>query len=247
MIFSRLILSVFCVHCTALYCTEQIPAAREILSGVTRLSNRFDRFLSSELITMKSNIFWDITQCSPLKSQPKFRRNISPPSSGSDKSRKIPVWKQVASRLIFNGLNGVISQKIVLFITTGVTTSDLRNVYIFLLTVLKSCHAVHVDEVGRILKLLTIVFWSIHAVPWLAIDSWTMHKRMWDMNQWIQVSWHNNSWYVSVRQHAIHVCWRSCRSSTAHWTCGPVKLSKLWPFRMWNSVLLIGTYLTFFD
>jgi hypothetical protein len=33
-----------------------------------------------------------------VESQPTFRRNISPPSSGSNKPSKIPAWKQVASR-----------------------------------------------------------------------------------------------------------------------------------------------------
>jgi hypothetical protein len=31
----------------------------------------------------KSSIFWDVTPCSPVESQPPFRRDMSPPSSGS--------------------------------------------------------------------------------------------------------------------------------------------------------------------
>jgi hypothetical protein len=77
-----------------------------------------------------------------------FRRNISTLSSGSkNKLSKKPAWKQVnlvggfllnlffrpwrwrwyvppKRRLTLNGLHGVISQKMVLFITTGVKTSN---------------------------------------------------------------------------------------------------------------------------
>jgi hypothetical protein len=74
---------------------------------------------------LKSTIFCDVTPCSPL-SQPTFRRNISPPSSGSNnKSSKIPAWSRLILRhwkwrrhvppkrqLTFNGLHGVIFQKI---------------------------------------------------------------------------------------------------------------------------------------
>jgi hypothetical protein len=44
---------------------------------------------------------------------------------------------------------------------------------------------------------------------------------------------------LSIRQHAIYVCWRSCRSSTAHWTCWPVKLSKFF--------CLLGCDAVYFD
>jgi hypothetical protein len=48
--------------------------------------------------------------------QPTFRRNISPPSSGSKK------WFSKNQQL--NRLHGVISQKMILFITTAVETSN---------------------------------------------------------------------------------------------------------------------------
>jgi hypothetical protein len=35
------------------------------------------------VVVMKKSIFWDITQCGPLKVNQTFRRNMSPPSSGS--------------------------------------------------------------------------------------------------------------------------------------------------------------------
>jgi hypothetical protein len=54
---------------------------------------------------MKSSLFWDIMPCSPLKVNRRFR------GTGSNKASKKPTWKQVASRLTFNGLNCVISQK----------------------------------------------------------------------------------------------------------------------------------------
>jgi hypothetical protein len=84
-----------------------------------------------------------------VESQQTFRSNISPPSSVSkNKPNKKPAWKQAASfyadfllgffwrwrryvppkcRLTFNGLHGVISQKIVgllFFIITAVITSN---------------------------------------------------------------------------------------------------------------------------
>jgi hypothetical protein len=50
-----------------------------------------------------------------VESQPTFRKNISPLSSGSKKKR----------RLIFSGLHGVISQKIEVFINIIMRTSNV--------------------------------------------------------------------------------------------------------------------------
>jgi hypothetical protein len=45
---------------------------------------------------MKSTSSWDITPCSSLKVNKTFRRNVSPPFSGSNKPSKIPAGNQLA-------------------------------------------------------------------------------------------------------------------------------------------------------
>jgi hypothetical protein len=65
-----------------------------------------------------------------VESQPAFRRNISPPSSGLKNKRtrnqreSTCRYVPLKPRLTFNVLHGVISQKTVLFITTAVRTSN---------------------------------------------------------------------------------------------------------------------------
>jgi hypothetical protein len=49
--------------------------------------------------------------------------NISPPSSGSKKYAEQETGVKAGGKLL-NGLHGVISQKMVLFITTAVRTSN---------------------------------------------------------------------------------------------------------------------------
>jgi hypothetical protein len=107
-----------------------------ILSGV---NNFFLRFEVLTAIVMKSSIFWDITPCSPLKVNRSFRgkcrfhfQNRSQARNERERRWKIELlcwflawfilrpwrWRRLfppKRRLSFNGLHGVVSQKIKLF------------------------------------------------------------------------------------------------------------------------------------
>jgi hypothetical protein len=82
------------------------------------------------LLTLKSIIFWDMTPCSPLsfnrRSGETYRLHLQGRRKGSanheqaDGKRYVPPKR----RLKLNGLHGVISQKMILFITTAVKTSN---------------------------------------------------------------------------------------------------------------------------
>jgi hypothetical protein len=72
---------------------------------------------------MKSVIFWDTTPCSPLCCIRRFGGTYRLHLQG----RKISSANQRASRwqaVQLNGLHGVISQKMILFITTAMKTSN---------------------------------------------------------------------------------------------------------------------------
>jgi hypothetical protein len=59
---------------------------------------------------LNSSIFWDITLCSLLKANKHFEEHAPPSSEMKNKPSKKPSRKQVASRLTFNRLHGIISQ-----------------------------------------------------------------------------------------------------------------------------------------
>jgi hypothetical protein len=93
------------------------------------LSMRSGRYSSVLIISyVKTSIFCDITAYSSLKSQQIFRRNMSLLSSGSTYSSTMKWGWNIPPkrRLTFNGLYGVISQKMELF---NVLFSSLLRVY----------------------------------------------------------------------------------------------------------------------
>jgi hypothetical protein len=74
-------------------------------------------------IILKSTIFWDITPCSPMRVNRRFGEHIAwrwrwyvPPKS----------WSTL------NRLHGIISQKMVLFVTTGMRTSNPTSIILSL-------------------------------------------------------------------------------------------------------------------
>jgi hypothetical protein len=98
----------------------------------------------NQSVILKSTVFWDITSCGPLKVNQHCGIK-SPPSSGSkNKPGRVLLSTCFHPGFLlglffdpedggdmflpnvgcFNGLHGVISQKIVLFITTAVRTSN---------------------------------------------------------------------------------------------------------------------------
>jgi hypothetical protein len=96
-----------------MYVTDTINPVREIWGKLSTCAdtNFYDKFsmpLAAPNIFVKDLRFlqrWLWRVLSPgiqrrvVRSQPMFRRNISPPSSGSNKPRNIPAWKQVESWL----------------------------------------------------------------------------------------------------------------------------------------------------
>jgi hypothetical protein len=77
---------------------------------------------------MKSTIFWDITPSRLLSVKRRFGEtyHLHLQDRRNNKLSKIPAWKNVPPkrRLTLNGLYGVISQKMILIITTAVRTSN---------------------------------------------------------------------------------------------------------------------------
>jgi hypothetical protein len=86
-----------------------------------------DSFVNWTKKEFKSIIFWDMTPCSPLNVNRRFGGTYRLHIQGRKKKfRKKPASKQVARkrRLTLNRLHGVISRKMILFITTAVKTSN---------------------------------------------------------------------------------------------------------------------------
>jgi hypothetical protein len=79
---------------------------------------------------MKSIIFWDVTPCSLLRLNQRFggtyRLHLQGRRISLARNQRESRW-QAELCLTLNGLRGVISQKIVLFITTAVRTSHPTN------------------------------------------------------------------------------------------------------------------------
>jgi hypothetical protein len=85
---------------------------------------------------LRSSVFWDITQCSRLKVNRRFGGTcrlhlqgwrISRARNQRESRWEAELWRRFVPpkrRVIFNGLHGVISQKIELFIATAVRTSN---------------------------------------------------------------------------------------------------------------------------
>jgi hypothetical protein len=100
------------------------------------LLQRVEEFVGSEFLTavvLKSTIFWDVTPCSPLKINRRFGGKYR--SACHLLSRwflgllifRPWRWRRYVPpkrRLALTGLHCVMSQKIVLFITTAVRTSN---------------------------------------------------------------------------------------------------------------------------
>jgi hypothetical protein len=108
---------------------------------MSHIKEALNRTLKTNTKTWKSTIFWNIMPCSPLSVNRRFGRKYRLHLQGrKNKFNKKPACKQVLNvffrpwiwrryfplkrRLTPNGLHCVISQKMVLFITTGVETSN---------------------------------------------------------------------------------------------------------------------------
>jgi hypothetical protein len=81
---------------------------------------------------LKNSIFWDITPCSPLRVNRRFgktKQSLPPaftffPCLTYSSTLKTETTVLPTCQLTFNGLHGVISQKIQLFVRTSASTSN---------------------------------------------------------------------------------------------------------------------------
>jgi hypothetical protein len=110
---------------------------------MSRFSDLYrDCTVDREILYMKSIIFWDMTPCSPLSFNRRFggtyRLHLQGRRNGFSKpASKVASWRwrryvPPKRRLKPNRLHGIISQKMILFITTAVKTSNptiIKHVY----------------------------------------------------------------------------------------------------------------------
>jgi hypothetical protein len=126
---------------------------------------------------LKRTIFWDMTPCSLLKVNRRFGgtyrlhlqgRRIRRASNQRESRRQAEQgwflarlilrpwrWRQYVTpkrRLTFTGLHGVISQKIVLFITTALRTSNPSSTYLIIRVVPSSILTLTVRAVPRVMR-----------------------------------------------------------------------------------------------
>jgi hypothetical protein len=81
-------------------------------------------YLNEVYLPMKSFIFWDITPYSPLSFNRRFGGIYRLHLQGRRKKFSKQAGGKLKRRLKLNRLHGVISQKMILFITTTVKTSN---------------------------------------------------------------------------------------------------------------------------
>jgi hypothetical protein len=94
---------------------EQIHVTKELhFSGLP---------LQEEHFIPKTSVFWDITPCIPLKVNQRYGGTCGFHLQGRRISQARN-HREAGSKQTFNGLHGVISQKIDLFITTALRTSN---------------------------------------------------------------------------------------------------------------------------
>jgi hypothetical protein len=122
------------------------------------------------LYFLKSNIFWDITPCSPLKVNRRLGgtyRSVCHLLSRwflAELIRRPWRWRRYVPpkrRLTFNGLHGVITQKIIFFITTAVRKKDRELISMWKCWIIKECRCDNLEEVSGWIRVYFVTYyWS---------------------------------------------------------------------------------------